>query len=175
LAALTTYGIPGYLSQILPTTPGANYLLSFWLAGDGTTPNDFSVSWNGTTVFDQSDIGAMGWTNIEFMVTASSTHTSLEFDFQDDYGYLGLDDVSVAPQTTISGINLAGRNLVVSGGNGYAGGACITFTSTNLTLDLSQWTPVATNTLDTDGTFTFTATNAVTAKSPRQFYLLQMQ
>ena len=61
----------GSLSQALATNPGREYLVSFWLtsfAYQGTTiPNDFSVKWNGSTLYasnqprrfrlDQSAIG----------------------------------------------------------------------------------------------------------------------
>jgi hypothetical protein len=47
---------------------------------------------------------------------------------------------------------------------------------TNVTLPLSQWQPVATNTLPFfDGDFSFTATNAVAPNAPQRFYVLQVQ
>ena len=57
-AELGPEGTPGYLSQTLATTVGQMYLVSCWLYCDGYTPNEFSVSWNGTTLFDQQNIGA---------------------------------------------------------------------------------------------------------------------
>jgi hypothetical protein len=47
--------------------------------------------------------------------------------------------------------------------------------STNLTLPLNQWTPVATNVPGGNGNFTITATNAVDPNAPQCFYILQMQ
>jgi hypothetical protein len=97
-AALGTGGALGYLSQTLPTTAGASYLLSFWLnSPDGATPNEFQVSWNGTTLFDETDLPALGWTNIQFVVTATGPSAVLQFGAQDDPSYLALDDVSVVP------------------------------------------------------------------------------
>lgn len=174
-AVLGTIGFPGYLSQTLTTTPGATYQLSFWLEGNGATPNEFSVSWNGNTIYSQSNVGAGGWINLQFMLTAAGPQTVLRFDFLDDPGNLGLDDVSVVPQTTISSISLNGPDLMVNGGNGYAGGTCVTLMSTDLTLNPSLWTPIATNILSSDGNFNFTATNAVDPSARGQYYLLQMQ
>ena len=175
-AALGTLSSSGSISQTLATTAGAGYLLSLWLdSPDGATPNEFLVSWNGHTLFDQSNIGAIGLTNLQFAVRATGTSTVLQFRFQNEPSYFGLDDVSVVPLTQILGISLVGTNMVVNGSNGQSGSTCVTLMSTDLTLDLSQWTPVATNILNTDGGFTFTATNVVDAHAPRRFYILQMQ
>jgi hypothetical protein len=96
-------GSLGYLSQTLSTTPGTSYVLSFWLdSPDGDTPNEFQVSWDGTTLLDEANIPAIGWTNIQFMVTATGTSTVLQFGFRDDPTYLGLDDVSVSTQSSTS-------------------------------------------------------------------------
>jgi hypothetical protein len=47
--------------------------------------------------------------------------------------------------------------------------------STNAALPLSQWGPVATNLLSGSGSFTLTATNAVSPGAPQRFYILQVQ
>ncbi|MGD0745485.1 MAG: LamG-like jellyroll fold domain-containing protein, partial [Verrucomicrobiota bacterium] len=89
-------GSLGYIYQTLSTAPGTNYYLSFWLdSPDGLTPNEFLVSWNGTTLLDETNLPAIGWTNILFQVTATGHSTVLEFGFRDDPTELGLDDVSV--------------------------------------------------------------------------------
>jgi subtilase family serine protease len=92
----------GYLSQTVLTLPGQNYLLSLWLdspsnpgSGHPTTPNEFLVVWNGTTLFDQVNIPVIGWTNLQFIVTATASSTVLQFGFLDNPWHLGLDDVSL--------------------------------------------------------------------------------
>jgi len=87
----------GYLSQTLATTVGQQYLVSCWLYCDGLIPNEFSVSWNGATLFDQVNIGATGWTNLQFQAGATLANTVLTFGFRDDLSYFGLDDISVYP------------------------------------------------------------------------------
>ena len=91
----------GSLSQALATNPGREYLVSFWLtsfAYQGTTiPNDFSVKWNGSTLYAQTNLGAFGWTNLQFVVPASTGNTTLEFDFSNPPAAFGFDDVSVEP------------------------------------------------------------------------------
>jgi subtilase family serine protease len=88
------------LSQTLPTTAGQLCLLSFWLtsiANKGTTPSGLVVSWNGATLLNQTNLGAFGWTNLQFVVSATAASTTLQFGARDDNGGLGLDDVTVQP------------------------------------------------------------------------------
>ena len=165
----------GTLSQTVPTTPGASYLLSFWLNCDGVSPNQFVASWNGTNLMSQTNLPNLGWTNIQFTAPATSSNTVLQFNFTDSTGNFGLDDVSVVQlvQPIITGISLAGPNLLLNVANGLAGKSYLTLMSTDLTLPLNQWTPVATNSVSTTGNFTITATNAVNVGAPQQFYLLE--
>jgi subtilase family serine protease len=94
-------GSLGYLYQTLATSPGQNYLLSLWLDNPansvGATPNQFLVQWNGTTIFNQTNIPYIAWTNLQFIVTATGTGTVLQLGFEDTPYYLGLDDISVTP------------------------------------------------------------------------------
>jgi PKD repeat protein len=104
-ARLGQVGTLGYLSQTIPTTPGATYLISYWLnSPDGLIPNEFSASWNGTTLFSAANLPRFGndpaiaWSNFQFTVTATGTNTVLQFGFRDEPTALGLDDVSVLRQ-----------------------------------------------------------------------------
>jgi hypothetical protein len=182
-AALGSAGSLGYLSQSLATVAGAKYLLSFWLVNSYVLPGEFSVSWNGITLFDtgfQSNFASTGWTNIQLLASAATNNTVLGFAFQDYFGYLLLDEVSVialqpAAPPSIAGISLSGTNLTINGRNGISGTTCYLLMSTNVTLPLDQWSPVATNVLNASGSFTITATNAVNLNVPQCFYILQMQ
>ena len=89
-------------------------------------------------------------------------------------GTLGVVAVSL-PRPGIVGISLSGTNLVINGTNGLAGRPCYVLMSTNVSLPLNQWMPIATNLLSGSGSFTLTATNAVSAIAPQRFYLLQLQ
>jgi len=91
-------GAMGSLSQTFPTIPGQPYLLSLWLdSPDGDGPNEFRVSWNGTTVFDGVNLGAIGWTNLQFNVGATSASSQLTISLRNDPSYFGLDDISITP------------------------------------------------------------------------------
>jgi hypothetical protein len=95
-AALGPSGSLGYLFQTVPTVPGHLYLISFWLENPGLgTPNEFLVGWHGTTVFDQLNIAASGWTNYQVLVAAQGTNTELELGFRNDASLFGLDDVAI--------------------------------------------------------------------------------
>jgi uncharacterized repeat protein (TIGR03803 family) len=97
-------GALGNLSQSVPTTPGATYLLSLWLdSPDGLGPDEFTVTWDGNALFDQVNLPAIGWTNLQFTVTASGSATSLELGFRDDQTFLGLDAISLKPLQSPAG------------------------------------------------------------------------
>lgn len=179
-----TYGVElgpvgalGYLSQVLPTTPGKTYLISLWMdSPDGQAPNEFSVAWNGTTLFDQLDIPAIGWTNIQLLAQSTSSATTLSLGFQDDPTYLGLDEVAVYPvQPLIAGIHLSGRDLVLDAQNGLQGHSYAVLRSPNAALPLNQWTPIATNFPTASGNFSITVTNAVDPTAPQRFFILKLQ
>ncbi len=170
----------GYLSQTLATTAGATYSLSFWLnSPNGEAPNEFLVSWNGTTLLDQTNLGAIGWTNLQFTVKATGSNTVLQFGFRNDPSFFGLDDISVVPVfvppfPSLAGLRLTGNNLALNGVNGVSGETYYLLMATNLALPASQWTPVATNVWNTNGNFSLTITNAVNRSVPKGFYLLQV-
>jgi hypothetical protein len=83
------------LSQILTTTAGHSYTISFWLNSIGAMPNSVSLTWDGNVLFSQSDIPAEGWVEHTVTGTASSDSTVLTFGLQQGPSFSGLDDVSV--------------------------------------------------------------------------------
>ncbi len=175
-AELGPNGSLGFLSQALPTTAGASYLLSLWLdSPDGGNPNEFQVSWNGTTLADLTNLAAIGWTNLQFLVTATGTNTVLQFGFRDDATWLGLDDVRVVPAApAIASLAVSGLNLRLDGGYGIAGRTYYTLTSSNAVGSSLQWTPIATNALSADGNFTLITTNALNPAASHAFYRIEL-
>jgi hypothetical protein len=93
--------------------------IDYWRAGNGFTPNDFSVVLNGTTLFSQTNIPVQNWTEYTFQATATGSDT-LSFNARDDNSFLGLDDVIVnvaaaVPEPTslsLLGAGVAGLGLV---------------------------------------------------------------
>jgi subtilase family serine protease len=96
------YPAVGSLSQAVATTANQQYLVSFWLTcvpdDQGvTTNNEFIAKWNNSTLYAQTNLGAFGWTNLQFVAPATTKSTTLEFDFNNVPGAFGLDDVTVEP------------------------------------------------------------------------------
>jgi hypothetical protein len=115
-AQLGPDGSLAYLSQTIPTSIGQTYLISCWLYSDGNTPNEFLVSWNGSTLFDGTNLAANGWTNLQFIALARSASTVLELGFRDDPGFLGLDDIGVFlfPQPQLQVVVQSNRSIFFS-------------------------------------------------------------
>ena len=55
-AALYSPGVMGLISQTLSTTAGTGYLLSFWFDNPSSDTGELLVSWNGNTIFDETNI-----------------------------------------------------------------------------------------------------------------------
>ena len=158
-------GSLGYISQTLSTVTNQGYLISLWFNCGGSMPNEFSVSWNGTTLFDQVNIGAIGWTNMQFVVKAAGPSTVLQFGGRNDPAYLGLDDVTVTPipKPVLQMPVKTGSNFKFTW-NSMAGIVYQAQYKTNLLQ--ANWTPFSTN----SGTgLALSATNAV-GLDPQRFY-----
>jgi hypothetical protein len=138
----------------------------------GNTPNEFSVSWNGNTLFDQINLPTNGvWTNLQFIVTATSSNTVLQFGERDDPWYLGLDDVSLTPipaaafqTTTVTATN----NNLKFAWNAMSGLVYQVQFKTNLLQN--NWVVLKSITA-TNTAITFVDTNPITG-SPQKFYRL---
>ncbi len=174
-AALHEPSVLAYLSQNLPTFAGQAYLLSLWMdSPDGRTPNEFSVSWNGGTLFDQANLPKLGWTNLQFIVTATGSGTVLKIGARDDNAYLALDDVSVlaipAAAFQPAAVTQTNGNFKFSW-NAMTGLVYQVQYKTNLLQ--TNWLALGSIAATTNTTLTFVDTNAVTT-SPQRFYRLML-
>lgn len=84
----------------------------------------------------------------------------------------GSIEAAALPRPRLSGVNLFGVSVVITGTNGPANGTYVVLASTNVTLPVTNWTLVLTNQFDSNGNFIFT--NAITPGVPQRFYVLQM-
>lgn len=178
-AALGEQNAPAFLSQTVPTLANQSYLLSLWLncptVPGGIAPNEFIVSWDGNTLFDQVNMPpSSGWTNLQFLVTATSNSTTLKIGEREDPWYLGLDDVSLTPvpeaifqPTTVATMN---GNLQFAW-DALTGLVYQVQFKTNLLQ--TNWT-VLKSLPATSTTVTFVDTNPITG-SLQRFYRLQLQ
>lgn len=96
-AYLGNVGSDGFLSQTLTTVSGQAYVLSLFLASNGTS-NDFGVSVNGNFVFPTQYVPNTGsqYIHLTFNVVGTGSDT-ITFNERDDPNYLALDDVSLTP------------------------------------------------------------------------------
>ena len=101
----------GFLSQDIATTANEKYTVSYYLAVDtnaagDSTPNDFSASFGGQTLFSGTNLavtqsGGFGsydpsdYTLYTFSAVATGPTSTLQFGFRNDPSEFRLDDVSV--------------------------------------------------------------------------------
>lgn len=83
--------------------------------------------------------------------------------------------VAVEPRPGVANVSAAGSDLVFSCTNGISGGTYKVLESRDVTTPLSQWVPVATNTISSDGAFQVTVSNALSNPAATQFFVLQKQ
>jgi hypothetical protein len=87
-------------------------------------------------------------------------------------GTNNLSQVVVLVNPQFSPVSIGANGLVMSGSGGLANGSYYILTSSNMTLPLSQWTPLLTNQFNNNGNFNFT--NTANTNAPQDFYLLQL-
>ena len=107
-AFLGAVGSNTLLSQTLATTTGASYTLTFFLANDGGSPNNFSVSFDGQNLVGGGSPGlpivngpGFPYTEYSFNVTALDNAAVLQFQDRQDPAFWHLDDVSVTPNQAV--------------------------------------------------------------------------
>jgi subtilase family serine protease len=155
------------LGQNLPTTPGQLYLISWWLDNPvGGNPNEFEATWNGNTLFVETNMPKFSWTNMQFVATASSNTTTLEFFFQNKPDAFGFDDVSVTPiaPPTFAPV-VASNGELLFHWSAMPGFSYQLQYTTNLAAP--SWTNSGSAMVATNGAVA--ATNAITA-DPQRFY-----
>jgi hypothetical protein len=88
-----------YISQVLSTTPGQPYLLTFDIANHsprGEAPvNRGELWWGGTFVDGATDDPAYGWQTINVLLTATNSSTELKLGFENPPGWFTLDNVDL--------------------------------------------------------------------------------
>lgn len=116
-AALGPVGSPGTLSQAFSDQAGTPYTFSFYLAATGDNPSFFSAMWDGTTVLNLTDPSYFNhqWQHFSFTEIGTGSD-SISFSFQDDPGYMALDNIAVQSTTTSSATPEPGSFLLLGSG-----------------------------------------------------------
>ena len=79
------------------------------------TPNDFNVTFDGNSVFAQSNIASSSYTKFTVNGIASTASTVIQFGFRDDPGFLHLDDTNVEAVPEPGTLALLGAGVVAFG------------------------------------------------------------
>ena len=169
--AWSGYPAVGSLAQAVATTASQKYLVSFWLtcvpdSTGMTTNNEFIAKWNNSPLYAQTNLNAFGWTNLQFVVPATAARTTLEFDFNNDPGAFGLDDVSVqpVPRPVLISAAAASGKIAFSWG-GYLNVSYQIQSTTNLSN--ASWTNVGSPLLATNNII---SVSLPVGSPPKQFY-----
>lgn len=165
---------PAVLYQTLPTCPGQDYLLSFWLENPTTgIGQEFEVNWNTNnsttnTIYSLPSPPAFAWTNLLFVLAATGTNTTLQFVAQNLPNYFGLDDVSVTPipVPSFTAVTVASNGLDLTW-NTLSNVDYVVEYKTNLMQ--ADWLNIGALILAAADTLTFLDTNAF-GVSPQRFY-----
>ncbi len=160
LQVMTTnayYGAPGRLKYVSGTYHA--------FGNNGTTPYLGTISSRANTSLNNRLV-----TNAPAFISAAQLY--LDLTDASDHLPVVADYTIPLPAPVIFSFNPVGSNLVLNVANCITGGVLTVLMSTNLALPLANWTALATSTT-TNGSFTFTATNAVDPAAFGRFYLLQ--
>jgi hypothetical protein len=166
-------------SLTLPGTASVNFAL-----GSATSQviSSGSLSLNSTlNVASAAGFGAGTYTLFSYSGSLSgnpvlgTTPVGFPYVYSLDTGTPGQVNFVVSspspPSPPVFGhASISGGHLVFSGSGGTTNGTYYVLTTTNLSVPLSLWIPIATNSFDGTGNFTFTDTNGLV--SPQLFYRL---
>ena len=111
------------MSQVLPTTAGEDYEMSFWVRRTSIGPGPFRVRWEGQLVYDPflSNLDYMEWKRHTVLLHSNITCSLLEFGqsyFPQEYH---VDDISVVKSCQATLFNHAPAKLFMNTGSGQFG------------------------------------------------------
>jgi hypothetical protein len=126
--------------------------------------------------FGASNAASVNFSNAALVTAIAPSHSSgaVDVTVQNPGGQSAILSNAFMFQTPppiIETIAQLGANVILTGTNGPAYGTYFVLGSTNVSLPLSNWSRLATNSFDADGSFNFT--NAIPSE-PQQYYLLQL-
>lgn len=151
------YGVSGGLAHV----SGTYHVFG----NNGSTPYLGSVNSGANTAFNNR-------LTTNGPVFISAAQLLLDLTNASDHLPMVADYTIPMPAPVITGINLAGTNLILTVTSAITNASYTVLMTTNLTLPWTSWTPVATN-VAVSGNFSITATNAVNPTVSNRFYMLR--
>lgn len=118
LAATPKSGGIAFLSQILNTVIGQEYILSYFLASVEEAPrlgNVFQTFVGGNLIDTKTDVSFQPFTKYEYNFVATSATTELKFGSQVRYDYLNLDDVKVKAVKPLNSVQSVPEPSILGG------------------------------------------------------------
>lgn len=176
----------GYIGQLYEAT---TIVLS---ASSTSLPSGANTQLSATALLDDATVLPLAATQVVWSVTsgpilgispnglatadtvASDTAAIVRGDSLGGFGTLQLLVLAAGGNSRphIVSFSLQAGSGIFSGTNGPANATYYVLSSTNVALPLATWSPIATNTFDANGHFSFT--NSINAAEPQRFFLLQV-
>lgn len=125
-AGFGSSGTDDEIDQVVSTTTGHKYGISFWYGDNHGAPDDLSVKFGADTVFSEVNDGAHGYVQILVTDIAKTSSTDLAFFGASPPGRVSIDDVDVEdlgavrsvpepPSLVLFGFGLSGLGLIRRG------------------------------------------------------------
>ena len=178
VATLTVVSFPTIVVPPTNQTVGLGTTVTFAVTAVGLTPLSYRWQENGTDLANAGRVGPV--TNNVLTITNAQTG--------DDGGYTVIvtnivGAATSSPPAVLTVLTSAGFTSITAGAganggfilSGVGGSSNATYyvlATTNLTLSLTNWTPIATNQFDALGDFIFT--NSAQTNAQQQFYILKL-
>jgi hypothetical protein len=144
--------------------------VTFASGASGTAPLAYQWYFNTNSVLPAATNASLSITNLQTTNTGTYDMIVTNAYGSDTSAVVSLT-VILPPNLASAALNSSGGNLVVSGTGGLPGSNYIVLTTTNVTLPSSQWTPVATNTFNGTGGYSFT--NGTAGGNPQNYFRLR--
>ena len=178
VATLTVVSFPTIIVPPTNRMVGLGTTVTFAITAVGLTPLSYRWQENGTDLANAGRVGPV--TNNVLTITNAQTG--------DDGGYTVIvtnivGAATSSPPAVLTVLTSAGFTSITAGAganggfilSGVGGSSNATYyvlATTNLTLSLTNWTPIATNQFDALGDFIFT--NSAQTNAQQQFYILKL-
>jgi hypothetical protein len=88
-------GADQLLSQSFSGAGASAFNVSFWVAGNGTSPSDLDFYWNGILQFTLTPVPSQAYTQYSFLLGGSPISDTIGFGLRNDPDWDALDTVSV--------------------------------------------------------------------------------